>query len=70
MRAIEPELKLKHESFAYDCFYYESNRFAEQNCLKRNLIGLGSKRQLAALIIDDGRKDGQEVVDEENSNVF
>jgi hypothetical protein len=34
------------------------------------LIGLGSKRQLAALIIDDNRKDGQEIVDDENPNVF
>jgi hypothetical protein len=70
MRAIEPELKLKHESFTYDCFYYESNKFAIENCHKRNLIGLGSKRQLAALIIDDNRKDGQEIVDDENPNVF
>ncbi len=63
---------LKHESFSYDCFYYESDKFAIENCQKRNwhLIGLGSKRQFAALIIDDNRKDSQEIVDDENPNVF
>ncbi|XP_054164418.1 chondroitin sulfate synthase 2-like [Oppia nitens] len=71
MRAIEPELRLKHKSYTHDCLYYESNTNAIENCVNRSVIGLGTKSQLAALVIDDNKKEAQEVNDnDDNINIF
>lgn len=60
MRAIEPELKIKQEDFSYNCSLYESNKFSLDNCLLRNVIGLGTKQQLALLITDDEHREQDE----------
>ena len=68
MRAIEPELKVKATAFDFDCLSFESNRYAIENCDKRNVFGLGTRPQLAALVMDQS-KDHQSKI-ENNSNAF
>ena len=67
MRAIEPELRLKYESFAnIDCQQIEGNRYAVHNCQQRTVFGLGTRPQLAALVINNDKKDKQELTDDQS----
>lgn len=56
MRSIEPELKVKATALDYNCLAFESNIFTIENCRKRNVFGLGTRPQLAALVMNESRE--------------